>query len=343
MRMPPRPLWCVVLALSLSCASIPHPVLSANAANQLLRYTLATGSTYAMRFSLTSTKTIRQPGYPDRHFHEVTTGLEQATIAQLFPDGASLFQYHFAGLVDAGSASPARYAIDTGGPPAAVAADQYVISQAVGVDGHAEVPTQQCNPTAGLGDLAPFSLLPLTPMPYPAHPVVVGDSWTAQLPADDDAVPTAHVQLMSESGSSGRFVETVAVPIHIDDRENYLRLSGTTLITATATQDLVSGVPSTWNYQVTTAISRTDTADTPGKLVVLHYLSSQILDASVVPAHSLRTHALPSSQVRRRSRPQPRLQWYSHCPQRRRRSHASILALQLCPAATGWLHRCQLR
>ena len=237
------PFWRLFTVLSAAyvLGAIPPP--ATHAASQvptLLRYAFQQGRTYTMHFSLTSTETIKQPRYADRHFHEVTTGLEQSVTAQVFADDAALFQYHFAGLRDTGSAGPASLVLDRGGPPTAVSGAQYVITQAVGADGHAEAPTQQCNPTAGLDDLAPFTLLPLAPVSYGLQPVAVGNTWIASLPPDDGVTPQAHVQWIAKDGSSGRFQETATVPIHIEDAKNYLHLSGTTLMTTSVTQNLVT-------------------------------------------------------------------------------------------------------
>lgn len=249
----------------------------------LLRYAFRQGAIFTTRFSLASIEAIEQPGYADRRYHEVDTGLEQATVAQVFADGAALFRYRFAGLVDASSAAPASLIIDTGGPPAPVAATHYTITQAVAADGHAEPATQQCNPSAGLDDLAPFTLLPLAPILYAHHPVAVGDAWTAPLPPDDDVVRQAHVQFMSQQGTSGSFTETAMVPIHIVDPTLLGRISGTTAMTVSATQDLVTGVPSSWSLRVTTQVSRTDVPLTPGKPVTLRIQSSQTLSATPIP------------------------------------------------------------
>jgi hypothetical protein len=286
MRRSMATLWRLLAVLSLLGVTGVLGLPATHAADQtptLLRYAFRQGALFTMHFNLTSSKTIQQPHYPDRHFHEVTTGLEQATIAKVLRDGGALFQYRFAGLVNTGMASPAQYVIDASVGPAQVAAAQYAITQAVGADGRAEIAAQQCRPFAGLEDLSPFTLLPLTVIPYATHPVAVGDTWTALLPPDDHVVGQAHVQLLSQRGTNGRFRETATMPIHIADPKQVLRLSGTTLLTSTVTQDLTTGVPSAWEYQITTAIARTESVDTPGNVEVLHYLSSQSLSATLTP------------------------------------------------------------
>jgi hypothetical protein len=141
----------------------------------------------------------------------------------------------------------------------------------------------QRNAFAGLDDLSPFTLLPFTVIPYANNPVAVGDAWTALLPPDDHVVGQAHVQLLSQRGTNGIFRETATMPIHIADPKQVLQLSGTTLLTTTVTQVRTTGIPSAWEYQITTAIARTDSVDTPGNLEVLHYLSSQSLSATLTP------------------------------------------------------------
>ena len=108
-------LWRLLAVLSLLGVTEVLGLPATHAADRtpaLLRYAFKQGALFTMHFNLTSSKTIQQPHYPDRHFHEVTTGLEQATIAKVLRDGGALFQYRFAGLVTTGMASPAQYVID---------------------------------------------------------------------------------------------------------------------------------------------------------------------------------------------------------------------------------------
>jgi hypothetical protein len=286
MRAGSRSIWRCFVVLTLLCLSA-MPAVSTRAAGRthvLLQYAFRPGAVFTMRFSLTSTEAIEQPHYADRHFREVTTGLEQATIERVFADGAALFSYHLAGLADAYSASPPSLVEDTGGgPPAPVAAARYTITQAVSSVGRAESATQQCSPHAGSDQFWPFTLVPLPPVPYPLHPVTVGDVWTAPLPPDDDVVGQAQVRFTSQDGAAGSFRETALVPMQILDPKVLGHISGTTAITTTMTQDLVTGVPSSWGQQVTTRVSRTDIPLKPGKPVSLRIQSSQTLHVTLVP------------------------------------------------------------
>jgi len=241
-----------------------------------------------MRISVTNTEAIEQPGYPDRHYRETITGLEQGSIEQVYADGSALFRYRFADLLDAG-----------GGPPAAVDSTLYTITQAVSADGHAETAAQQCSPYTAVDQFAPFALAPLPPIPYADHPAV-GNSWTAVLPPDNGVVSRARVRMTGRTGTSGSFQESATTPIHIEDPEVLGRIIGTTVSTESVRQDLTTGVPAAWQLRVTTQVARTDVPLTPGKPVTLRLQSSQVISATAVPNalfHAARRPPAPTTEA----------------------------------------------
>ena len=278
----------LVAVVGLLCIGVPGslpPTTNAGSPTpSLLRYAFRQGLAFTVRISVTNTEAIEQPGYPDRHYRETITGLEQGSIEQVYADGSALFRYRFADLLDAGRATPASLVFDTGGgPPAAVDSTLYTITQAVSADGRAETAAQQCSPYTAVDQFEPFALTPLPPIPYADHPAAVGNSWAAVLPPDNGVVSQARVRMTGRAGSSGSFQESATTPIHIEDPKVLGRIIGTTVLAESVRQDLTTGTPAAWHLRVTTQVARTDVPLTPGKPVTLRLQSSQVISATAVP------------------------------------------------------------
>lgn len=248
--------------------ALGQPARTAAAQAVQLRYQFRRGSIFTVRIAADSTLT-EVIGRKATSTSVQSTGLEQGTVARIFPDGSALFRFRFADLSYVSQGK--RHMFSDGD----VSATQWVPD-----DGIAEAVSAQCLPF----DTTAEGVETQPPLPLADHPVAIGDSWsvvTAQPGLNEVGRETMVVRLTGLQTGVGTFSLQDGGPVREIARDQ--TITGTTALSETVRQDVTSGALRSLHGTFTGAVTQTllDTIDGRPEPATVHMRIT--MDAEAVP------------------------------------------------------------